>query len=171
MGNAKIIGVYKDEKSLFASIDRIQEKGYKIADVITPFAIEKLFDKLKLKTRINYVSFLYGLFGGVIGIFAFLYFTAVVDYPLNIGGKPQLSLTFVIIIFVGTIFVTAVLTLLTFFIREKKGPGAQVHFDYPGITDDTFLILINKTKDLTEDKVKEINEMMMANGAIQVDEK
>ncbi len=171
MENTRIIGVYDDEKKLFASIDSIQEKGYEIADVITPFAIEEIFEKLNLKTNINIAAFLYALFGGVIGVFLFLYYTAVFDYPLNIGGKPPLSLTFIVIIFVGTIFVTVLLTLLTFFIRDRKGPGAKEHFQYPGITDDKFLILIDKSPDLTDKDVKGINKILSDGGAIKIDEK
>ena len=121
MENKRLIGVYDDEKKMLSSIDSVQQNGYKIADVITPFAIEEVFEKLKLKSRINVAAFLYGLFGGVIGVFLFLYYTFVIDYPLNIGGKPSLTLTFVVIIFVGTILVTVLFTLLTFFIRDKKG--------------------------------------------------
>jgi hypothetical protein len=171
MDNKRIIGVYDDEKKLFASIDSIQEKGYEIADVITPFALEEVFDKLNLKSRINIAAFLYALFGGVIGVFLFLYYTAVLDYPLNIGGKPSLSLTFVVIIFVGTILVTVLFTLLTFFIRDKKGPGAKEHFQYPGITDDTFLILIDKTPELSDKDIKGINKLLTEGGAIKIDEK
>jgi ABC-type amino acid transport system permease subunit len=167
----RIIGVYDDEKKLFASIDSIQENGYEIADVISPFAIEEVFDKLKLTTKINVAAFLYALFGGVIGVFLFLYYTAVLDYPLNIGGKPSLSLTFIVIIFVGTILVTVLFTLLTFFIRDKKGPGAKEHFQYPGITDDTFLILIDKTPELSDKDIKGINKLLTDGGAIKVDEK
>jgi hypothetical protein len=171
MEHNRIIGVYDDEKKLFASIDSIQENGYEIADVISPFAIEEVFEKLKLTTKINVAAFLYALFGGVIGVFLFLYYTAVLDYPLNIGGKPSLSLTFVVIMFVGTILVTVLFTLLTFFIRDKKGPGAKEHFQYPGITDDIFLILIDKTPELSDKDIKGINKLLTNGGAIKVDEK
>lgn len=170
MKYTKIIGVYDDEQHLFDSIDHVQEKGYTISDVITPFAIETVFEKLKLKSRINVAAYFYALFGGVIGVFLFLYYTAAVSYPLNIGGKPSLSLTFVVIMFVGTILVTVTSTLLTFFIIDKKGPGAKEHFQYEGITDDRFLILIDKTPKLSDKDVKQINAIMKENGALKVDE-
>ncbi len=169
MEYSKIIGIYDDEQKLYTSIDQIQEKGYKVADVVSPFPLEELFEKLGVKTRINIAAFFYALIGGVIGISAFLYYTAVVDYPLNIGGKPPLSLTFVVIIFVGTIFMVVLGTLLTFFIREKKGPGAKIHFEYPGVTDDKFALLIEKTKDLSEENIIEINQIIKNSGAIKVD--
>ena len=165
----RIIGVYKDEDVLLNAIDKIQHYGIRISDVITPYAIEPVFEKLHLKTYINVAAFFYALFGGVIGIFWGLYYTFVIDYPLNIGGKPNLSLTFVVLIFVGTILVTVVGTLLTFFIIEKKGPGAKPHFEYPGITDDTFVILIDAPQDdKDEQKIREVFE---ETGALKVDER
>jgi hypothetical protein len=73
--------------------------------------------------------------------------------------------------FVGTILVTVLFTLLTFFIRDKKGPGAKEHFQYPGITDDIFLILIDKTPELSDKDIKGINKLLTNGGAIKVDEK
>lgn len=171
MENKRIIGVFDDEKSLFDSIDLVQEKGYKISDVITPFAIETIFEKLKLKTRINIAAYFYGAIGGVLGIFLALYYIAVISYPYNIGGKPTLSLSFIILMFVGTILVVVISTLMTFFIRDKKGPGAKEHFQYEGITDDRFLILIEKTPDLSADDIKKITTIMKSNGALKIDEK
>jgi hypothetical protein len=72
---------------------------------------------------------------------------------------------------VGTILVTVLFTLLTFFIRDKKGPGAKEHFQYPGITDDTFLILIDKTPELSDKDIQGINKLLTDGGAIKVDEK
>lgn len=170
MENKRIIGVFDDEKNLFDSIDLVQEKGYKISDVITPFAIETIFEKLKLKTRINVAAYFYGAIGGVLGIFLALYYIAVISYPYNIGGKPTLSLSFIILMFVGTILVVVISTLMTFFIRDKKGPGAKEHFQYEGITDDRFLILIERTPDLSAEDVNSINAIMMGNGALKIDE-
>ncbi|MEA1898528.1 MAG: hypothetical protein U9N53_12790, partial [Bacteroidota bacterium] len=61
-------------------------------------------------------------------------------------------------------------TLLTFFIREKKGPGAKIDFEYPGVTDDRFALLIEKTKDLSKENIIEINQIIKNSGAIKVDE-
>ncbi len=167
----RIIGVYNDETVLLNAIDKVQAANIKISDVITPFAIEEVFEKLNIKTHINVAAFFYALFGGVIGVFLGLYYTFVIDYPLNIGGKPSLSLSFVILMFVGTILVTVSATLITFFIVDKKGPGAKQHFEYPGITDDIFLILVDVPFDMDETQQEEVNKVMMESGAIKTDER
>lgn len=165
-----IIGVFEDEEKLFSSIDSIQSKGYRIKDVISPFPLPEIFEKLNLKTRINVAAFLYGL-AGFLAVLAFLYWTNVIDYPLNIGGKPQFSLAFVVVLFVATILVTVFFTLFTFFIRDNKGPGKKPHFDYPGISDDKFLIIIDKSSSMKESDIDHIKSTLQENGVLEIEEK
>ena len=166
MNNQKILGVYDDEDKLLSSIQSVQEKGFKVNDVVSPYPIEKVFELLKLKTRIPVAAFFYGLLG-LFGTFGFLYWTSVVNYPLVFGGKPQNTLSFVIVIFVMVIFVVVSLTLVTFFIAEKKGPGAVPGFEYPGITDDKYVIIIDKTKDMD---YASLNDILKEGGAIEITE-
>ena len=170
MNVQRIIGVFNDEDKLLNSIDSLQEKGFDIDDVITPFAIEKVFEKLKLKTRINKLAFIYGVIG-FFAISAFLYWTNVIDYPLMTGGKPQFNISFVVVIFIVTILFVIFFTLITFFVTKNKGIATKSKFNYQGASDDKFLILINKTKKLTDDDVKKINEIMVQNGAINIDKR
>lgn len=166
----QIIGVFDDEKWVYASMDAIKTKGYKINDVISPFPLEGVFERLKLKTRINVAAFLYGLLG-FIAVLVFLYWTNVIDYPIKIGGKPQFSLAFVVVLFVATILFAVFFTLITFFIVDQKGPGKKPDFVYPGITDDTFLIIIDKESAMKEDDLQQIRAIMKENGVIRIDER
>ncbi len=166
MNNQKILGIYDDEAKLISSIQSLQDKGFKVKDVISPYPIEKVFELLKLKTRLPAAAFLYAVLG-LIGTFGFLYWTSVINYPLVFGGKPQNTLSFVIVIFVMVIFVVVSLTLTTFFVAEKKAPGVKPFFEYPGITDDKYVIIIDKTQDLDIDSV---NKLMKKEGAIEVTE-
>ncbi len=166
----RLIGVFDDDGKLLQAIDKVQQANVKISDVITPFAVEEVLEKLKIKTNLKTAAFFYALFGGVIGIFLGLYYTFVIDYPINIGGKPNLSLTFVVLLFVGTILVTVLSSVITFFAIEKKGPGAKPHFEYPGITDDTFLLLIDHNG-MSKEQIDAVSQLMTESGAIKIDEK
>ena len=104
-------------------------------------------------------------------ISAFLYWTNVIDYPLMTGGKPQFNISFVVVIFIVTILFVIFFTLITFFVTKNKGIATKSKFNYQGASDDKFLILINKTKKLTDDDVKKINEIMVQNGAINIDKR
>lgn len=166
MKNKNIFGIFDNEDKLVATTRAISDKGIVIKDVISPYPVEELFHILKLTTRIPIAAYFYGIFG-LLATFGFLYWTSVVNYPLVFGGKPQNTLSFVIVIFVAVIFVTILLTIITFFLREKKGPGAKPPYEYEGMTDDKFFIVVEKSTNLDE---AELNKLFQSGGAIDVTE-
>jgi len=165
---SKLVAVYSDDRKLLEAADRLIEIKAPVDDIITPFVIEELLEKFHVKSNIPLLAFFYGLFG-LISVFAALYYTFVIDYPLNIGGKPNLSLTFPVLMFVGTVLVTVLTTVVTFFVEAKLYPGKEPEFTYPGINDDKMVILIDKSKlsPVLEPKVISIFE---ATGAEKIDE-
>jgi hypothetical protein len=128
-----------------------------------------LWDVLGLKTRLPLLTFIYGTVG-LISIYAFLYWTSVVNYPLKFGGKPLNSLSFIIIVFVGTIFVAVLFTFMTFFIRQKIGPGKKVVMIDPRTTDDKFAIVIEKSAGFTDEEVRRITSILKETGAVEISE-
>jgi len=169
MSHTSIIGVYEDEDVLLKAIDKLQENGVKIADVYSPIPLHGVFEKLKLTTRLPYATFIYGVFGTVI-VFSFLYWTSVVSYPLKFGGKPLNTLSFIIIMFVLTIFVGTLFTFLTYFIREKLYPGKKVTMPVPRTTNDQFAIVIDRGQDMKDEEVKKIGDLLEKTGAVEVKE-
>lgn len=167
MNKTNIFGVFDDEDKLVAATRAISDKGIPIKDVISPYPIEEIFHVLKLRTRIPVAAYFYGVFG-LLATFGFLYWTSVVNYPLVFGGKPQNTLSFIIIIFVMVINITIIFTLITFFLREKKGPGAVPLYEHEGMTDDKYFIVIEKSAGLDAD---EVSDLLKSGGAIEVTEK
>jgi len=167
MTKTNIFGVFDNEDKLLDSIRKIRDKGIKIKDVVSPYPIEEVFHELNLKTRIPVAAFIYGVFG-MFATFGFLYWTSVINYPLVFGGKPQNTLSFVIVIFIMIIFITIGLTIVTFFMREKKGPGAKVQYEYEGMTDDKYFIIVENDSNLDRN---ELEDLLKAGGAIEVSEK
>lgn len=170
MSHTNIIGVYEDENVLLKAIDELQENNVKIVDVFSPIPIHGVFEKLKLTTRLPYATFIYGAIG-TIAVFAFLYWTSVVSYPLKFGGKPLNTLSFIIIMFVLTIFVGTFLTFMTYFIREKMYPGKVVTLPVPRTTNDQFAIIIDKPHSMDDSEVKRISSLLMSSGAVEVEVK
>ncbi len=167
MNRTNIFGVFDNEDTLLNSVREITEKGIKIKDVVSPYPIEELFHLLKLKTRIPIAAYLYGVFG-MLATFGFLYWTSVINYPLVFGGKPQNTLSFIIVIFIMVIFITIGATIVTFFMREKKGPGAKPQYEYEGMTDDKYFIIIENSPNVD---AEEVNQLLKACGAIEITEK
>jgi len=167
MNNTNIFGVFDNEDKLVEAVRNISNKGITIKDVISPYPVEEIFHLLKLKTRIPLAAYFYGIFG-LLATFGFLYWTSVINYPLVFGGKPQNTLSFVIVIFVMVINITIVFTIITFFMREKKGPGAEPSYELEGMTDDKYFIVIERSDNVD---MEEVDSLLKSGGAIEVTEK
>jgi len=163
----KIIGVYDDDVKLMEGVDRLVENDVPVDDVTTPFVIEELFEKLHIHSNIQFLAFLYGVMA-VAGILGGLYYTFVVDYPLNIGGKPNFSLTFVILLFVGMVLTVVLLTTGTFFHQDRLYPWKKIKFFYPGMHDDKMIVFVDKNQAGPKAAVAE--EIFRETGAIDIQE-
>ncbi len=66
----------------------VHAKGYRKVDAYTPYPMEEVIEALHLhQTRVPLLVLAGGIFGLLFG-WGLQYYTAVVDYPLNIGGRP-----------------------------------------------------------------------------------
>jgi len=170
MESINIIGIYDYPDVLVAAAKKLKEKDIRIKNIYSPFPIHELWEVMGLKTRLPLLTFLYGTVG-LISIYAFLYWTSVINYPLKFGGKPLNTLSFIIIMFVGTIFVGVLFTFTTFFIRQKIGPGKKVEMIDPRTTDDKFAIVIERPAEFTDEDVRRIMTLLKETGAVEISEK
>jgi hypothetical protein len=89
--------------------------GYKQIDAYSPFPIEGLAEAIGFRTRLPLIVLVAGIIGAATG-FMLQYWTSVIDYPLNIGGRPLNSWpAFVPVTFEMTILVaglTAVIAMI-----------------------------------------------------------
>ncbi len=165
---SKLVAIYNDDKKLMDATEQLVSVKAPVEEIITPFVIEELLAKFHVKSNIPLLAFFYGVFG-VTSVFAALYYTFVISYPLNIGGKPSFSLTFPVLMFIGTVLTTVLTTVITFFIQGKLYPGKKPEFEYPGINDDKMAVLIDKSK-LTPQMETKLRAIFEATGAEKIDE-
>ncbi len=163
----QILGVFDDPDEVTAAVKELLRNDVQVQDVFSPFPIEHVWELLKLKTRIPYATFLYGVIGTA-GTFGFLYWTSVINYPLIFGGKPTNSLSFIVIMFVLTILSGVIFTLATYLIREKMWPGKKASMPDARTMDDKFVIVIDKHKNMDDDAIRKIDELLKKNGAVEV---
>jgi hypothetical protein len=65
--------------------------GYTRLEAYTPFAVDGLAEALgPVRNRIPLLMLLGGLAGGL-GMLALQYYAAVIDYPIDVGGRPDAS--------------------------------------------------------------------------------
>jgi hypothetical protein len=104
---------FGDPNALVAAAHRAREAGYRRMDAYSPFPIEELHEPLGMHhTRLPLIVFIGGMCGGLAG-YLLQYWTSVVAYPLNIGGKPFHSWpAFIPVTFECTILGAALSTVL-----------------------------------------------------------
>lgn len=166
ISNNNIFGIFNKEEVLIAAIKSIKQQGIKIKNVFTPYPVHEVFHELGLHTRLPYFAFVFGMFG-TISTFAFLYWTSVIDFPITIGGKPNLTPAFIVVMFVMTINFGVLLSLGAFFLVQNLGPGKETVIVHPGSTDDKYVIVIEKKDGMSKEEVAGITDMLKNNGAIE----
>ena len=161
MANKFLHAIYDDDDKLLYAVKHLKKEGVYIEDVFTPFPVHGLDKALGLEpTRISIAGFLYGCVGFAFAIFMMNYIM-IEDWPQNIGGKPSFSFienmpAFVPIMFELTVFFSAHLMVITFYLRSRLWPFKAAENPIPETTDDKFLVQIpisNNEKEL-KSKVK-----------------
>jgi hypothetical protein len=83
-----LLAEFASAQDLVSATRHAHEKGYRRMDAFAPFPVEGLADALGFhKTRMPLLVLIGGILGGV-GGYLMQYYTAVIDYPINVGGRP-----------------------------------------------------------------------------------
>ncbi len=83
-----LMAEFDNPADLLAAARRARGEGYRRMDAYTPFPVEGLAEAIGFHhTRLPLVV----LIGGIVGCFGgylLQYYTSVIDFPLNVGGRP-----------------------------------------------------------------------------------
>jgi hypothetical protein len=83
-----LMAEFDDPTSLVTATERAHHEGYRHMDAYSPYPIEELHDALGARhTKLPLIVLIGGLVG-CLGGYALQYWSSVIAYPLNIGGKP-----------------------------------------------------------------------------------
>lgn len=167
MNKAFKIGIFNEEEKFISSIKSLQEEQYIIYDVFTPYPVHDVFHLLKRKSRLPTVAYFLGLFA-IIAVLAFLYYTSVLDWPIDYGGKPFNSFpSFIVVTIVLTIFTVTIGSLAAFSARSGLYPGKEnTIFDHRS-TDDKFVIVVDVDLFDNSDSAELVTRMQEM-GAVEV---
>jgi hypothetical protein len=104
-----LLAKFDTPEALASAASQAYEAGYRKFDAYSPFPLEELPRAMRLKpSPLPYLVFAGGL-AGALGGFAMQTFATVIDYPLNIGGRPlfawpsYIPITFELTILMGAL--------------------------------------------------------------------
>jgi hypothetical protein len=108
-----VIAEFDNPSALVAAARAVREKGYRKLDAYSPFPIEELNDALHLHhNKLPLIVLIGGLLGGTLG-YLLQYYITVIDFPINVGGRPLHSWpAYIIITFEMTILFGAISCVL-----------------------------------------------------------
>ncbi len=101
-----VMAEFKTPQELLHGIEKAKASGYTRMDAFTPYPIEKVVDALGFHhTKVPLITLIGALIGSS-SVFGFITWASVVDYPLNVGGRPYFSWpAFIPATFEGAVFV------------------------------------------------------------------
>ncbi|MEK6705378.1 MAG: DUF3341 domain-containing protein [Bdellovibrionota bacterium] len=174
-----VVGYFSDPETLLKVMPRIRDFNFCDFDAYSPYPIHGLDSAQGLKrSPIPYITFVAGLTGATLA-FIFQYWTSVVDWPLNVGGKPLNSWpAFVPIIFEVTILFAGLTTFAAMLLFNGLPDFKRKRID-PAVTRDKFAIFISAPRSASEEKLsaekgfrsfneKEVKNIFSSLGAMEI---
>jgi hypothetical protein len=175
MSDKIIYVMYDDDGALKDGAKKLVSKGVKINEVFSPFPIHGIDPIIGIKnTRLGIMAFLYGLTGLTLATVGMRFFM-VVDWPMNIGGKPNFTyldnmLAFIPITFEFTVLCAAHGMAITYLLKNKTLPGMPAQNPDPRTTDDKFVMEIRMSENHSVSE-EELDSLLKDTGYLELDKK
>jgi hypothetical protein len=165
-----LVATYSDSEALLRGVRLAREKNFRIYDVFAPYPIHNLDHEMGVRhSRLPWVTFVVGCLALALAV-VFQFYTTVLDWPLNVGGKPDNStLAFVPICFELTVLLSGLATVAALFLRAQLYPGKKELLFAEGVTNDKFALVIRQ-RDAGFD-VHRAMRLLQESGAERITEK
>ena len=167
-----VMAEFENPTDLVAAARRVYSLGYRRINGYSPYPIEELSEAIGFThTSLPLIVFLGGLLGGLTGFFM-QYWMEVIDYPLNVGGKPFNSWpAFIPITFECTVLVASFAAVLGMLVLNKLPQPYHPVFNAPNFalaTRDKFFLVIEANDPVF--KHDEAIQFMKTLGGIEVND-
>lgn len=143
-----LVATFPDTENLLRAVRKARREMFRVYDVFTPFPVHGLDEALGVRrTRLTWATLFCALTGLTTAVILQFY-TNILDWPLNVGGKPDNStLAFVPICFELSVLFGGLGSVAALLVRARLYPGKKVWLVNPGITDDTFAMVVRRPSD------------------------
>lgn len=143
-----LVATFAHVDGLLRAVRRARRETLRVYDVFAPFPVHGLDEAMGIRhTRLPKVTLIAGLTGLATAL-TLQFYANVLDWPLNVGGKPDNStLAFIPISFELTVLFGGLATVAAFLLRAKLYPGKRPWLVDPGVTNDVFALVLRKPSD------------------------
>src|SRR5690242_11645467 len=165
-----LVATFLETDGLLRAVRKARSQMFRVYDVFAPFPVHGLDEAMGIRrTRLPYVTLIIALTGLATAV-TLQFYTNVLDWPLNVGGKPDNStLAFLPICFELTVLLSGLATVAALFVRARLYPGKKEQIIAEGITNDTFALVVRQ-RDASFD-IKRIWQILEESGADRIREK
>jgi hypothetical protein len=143
-----LVATFPDTEHLLGAVRKARREMFRVYDVFTPFPVHGLDDALGVRrSRLPWATLFCALTGLTTAVILQFY-TNILDWPLNVGGKPDNStLAFIPICFELSVLFGGLGSVAALLLRARLYPGKQAWLVNPGITDDVFAVVLRRPSD------------------------
>jgi hypothetical protein len=169
-GNYGLIAEFDSPSAVVAAARRTYGAGYRRINAYSPFPIEELSEAIGYHR--DYVALCTLIFGviGALGGFMLQYWTGGIDYPINVGGRPLMSLpAFIPITFECTVLLAAFGAFIGNLMMNRLPQPYHPAFNVPSFaraSQDRFFLCV-KSDDPMYNKAR-THDFLESLGAIEV---
>lgn len=140
---------FNDDQALLEAAQKARDAGYQDVEAYSPYYVEGLAEVFEKPSNALYYVVVMALAVGAGVAFLLQYYTDVLDYPLNIAGRPYYSWqAFLIVTFELAILFAAFTAVGALFVRARLPMPYHPIFNAPNIeraSNDGFFLCIQVT--------------------------
>jgi hypothetical protein len=141
-----LVAEFDSAEALLEAAEKTRVAGYRKTDAYTPFPVHGLSEAIGFHdVRLPWMIFMGGLIGCFTG-YTLQWYTAVIDYPMNVGGKPLNSIpAFFPVTYESTILFSALTAVFGMLAVNRLPKPYHSIFNTPGFeraTQDRFFLAI-----------------------------
>lgn len=169
-----LMAEYDEPNALVTAARKAYQEGYRQMDAYSPFPIEELSEAIGFHhTKLPLLVFLGGL-AGFLGGYFLQYWISVIDYPVNVGGKPYHSWpNFIPVTFETTVLLAALTAVLGMLALNGLPQPYHPVFNVPRFAlasrDRFFLVIESRDPKFDHDKTWRFLDTLDPRGVSEVD--
>jgi hypothetical protein len=141
-----VMAEFDDPNTVVAAARKTYEAGYRQINAYSPYPIEELAEAIGFRKNLVPLAVFASGLAGFLGGFGLLYWTSAIEYPLNVGGRPHVSLpAWIPILFECTVLLASFGAFIGMLMMNRLPQPYHPVFNVPSFTrasEDRFFLCV-----------------------------